>query len=109
MQNDKKIKSFKDLDVYQRTYKAAIVVMKKIIPKLPDNEKEKIFSSIRNLHTVVEEIDTQLEQLMTTCPADWSSNRQTIDSKMSELRQTLGNLSEQVNGPLIPDSLSWVS
>jgi hypothetical protein len=39
MQNDKKIKSFRDLDVYQRTYKAAIVVMKKIIPKLPDNEK----------------------------------------------------------------------
>ncbi len=39
MQNDKKIKSFRDLDVYQRTYKAAIVVMKKIIPKLPDSEK----------------------------------------------------------------------
>ncbi len=39
MQNDKKIKSFRDLDVYQRTYKAAIVVMKKIITKLPDNEK----------------------------------------------------------------------
>ena len=39
MPNDKKIKSFNDLDVYQRTYKAAIVVMKKIIPKLPDSEK----------------------------------------------------------------------
>ncbi len=90
-------------------WKANINEVVTIVDKLPDNEKEKIFSSIRNLHTVVEEIDTQLEQLMTTCPADWSSNRQIIDSRMSELRQTLGNLSEQVNGPLIPDSLSWVS
>jgi hypothetical protein len=90
-------------------WKANINEVVTILDKLPDNEKEKIFSSIRDLHAVVEEIDTQLEQLMTTCPADWSSNRQTIDSKMSELRQTLGNLSEQVDGPLIPDSLSWVS
>ncbi len=39
MDSKKKIKSFRDLDVYQRTYKAAIEVMTKIIPKLPDSEK----------------------------------------------------------------------
>jgi len=39
MENKKKIKSFRDLDVYQRTYKAAIEVMTKIILKLPDSEK----------------------------------------------------------------------
>ncbi len=36
---NKKIKSFRDLDVYQRTYKAGVEVMKKMIPKLPDSEK----------------------------------------------------------------------
>jgi hypothetical protein len=58
---------------------------------------------------MVAEIDTQLEQLTNACPADWSPNQQIIDNKMKELRQTLKHLSEQVGGPLIPDSLSWVS
>jgi four helix bundle protein len=39
MENKKKIKSFRDLDVYQRTYQASIEVMTKIITKLPDSEK----------------------------------------------------------------------
>jgi len=33
------IKSFKDLEVYQKSYKAGISVMMKIIPKLPDSER----------------------------------------------------------------------
>ena len=35
----KKISSFYDLEVYRNTYEASIVVMTKIIPKLPDSEK----------------------------------------------------------------------
>lgn len=35
----KKIVSFKDLDVYQRAYEASIIVMTKIVPKLPVSEK----------------------------------------------------------------------
>ena len=37
--NKKLIKSFRDLEVYQNTYKASIVIMKKVIPKLPPSEK----------------------------------------------------------------------
>jgi len=33
MEDKKPIRSFRDLDVYQRTYAAAIEVMAKIIPK----------------------------------------------------------------------------
>lgn len=40
MQNIRKpIKSFRDLEVYQNTYKASIVMMKELIPQLPDSEK----------------------------------------------------------------------
>ena len=35
----KPIRSFKDLEVYQETYKACILVMTEIIPRLPDSEK----------------------------------------------------------------------
>ena len=38
--NDKKaIKSFKDLEVYQNTYRAMLLVHKHILPTLPDSEK----------------------------------------------------------------------
>jgi len=33
------IKSFKDLDVYQNAYSAAIIVIKEIVPKLPASER----------------------------------------------------------------------
>lgn len=39
MEEKKKITSFKDLEVYQNSYSAMLVVMKEIIPKLPDSEK----------------------------------------------------------------------
>jgi len=35
----KKITSYRDLDVYQRAYKAAILVCKEIAPKLPEGER----------------------------------------------------------------------
>ena len=34
-----KIKSYKDLEVYQRSYNASLQVMKEIVPRLPDSEK----------------------------------------------------------------------
>ena len=35
----KKVVSFRDLDVYQRSYQDALSVMKNIVPDLPDSEK----------------------------------------------------------------------
>ena len=39
MDDQKVIKSFRDLNVYQNTYKAMMDVMTKIVPALPENEK----------------------------------------------------------------------
>ena len=54
-------------------------------------------------------VDAEVEQLRTACPADWSPNRQNLDTKMAELQQTLKKISTDVGGPMIPDSLAWVS
>ena len=35
----KRITSFRDLEVYQNTYKSMLIVMKEIVIKLPDSEK----------------------------------------------------------------------
>ena len=39
MEEKPRITSFKDLEVYQNTYNAMLIVMKEIVPKLPDSEK----------------------------------------------------------------------
>ena len=38
-EEQKSIRSFRDLEVYRRSYKACIEVMMRIIPNLPDSEK----------------------------------------------------------------------
>lgn len=90
-------------------WKAKLYDVIRIVDGLPDEEKESVFTSIRGLHSIVDQIDSEVEQLRTACPADWSPNRQNLDSKMADLQQALKNLSESVGGPVIPDSLAWVS
>jgi len=41
-----KITSFKDLEVYQRAYKACLVVMHQVVPKLPPSEKYDLASQL---------------------------------------------------------------
>jgi four helix bundle protein len=43
----KPIRSFYDLDVYQSTYKASIVVLTKIVPKLPKEERYDLANQLR--------------------------------------------------------------
>ena len=43
----KRITSFRDLDVYQGTYKGCIEVMTRIIPTIPDFEKNDLKSQLR--------------------------------------------------------------
>lgn len=42
----KPIKSFQDLDVYQRLYKLMLVVLKEIVPKLPQEERYDLKSQL---------------------------------------------------------------
>ena len=65
--------------------------------------------SAKKLHCVINEIDAQLEELETVCPAEWFSGRRGGDGGIQDLKVTLRKLSEEAHGRLIPDSLSWVS
>ena len=43
----KAIRTYSDLDVYQRLYKAMLIVMKEIVPKLPKEEKFDLIDQLR--------------------------------------------------------------
>lgn len=47
MDNKNPIRSFRDLEVYQNSYKAMLVVYKKILPQLPDVEKYDLKDQLR--------------------------------------------------------------
>jgi len=44
---NKKITSFRDLEVYQGTYRACVEVVTRIIPTIPDFEKNDLKSQLR--------------------------------------------------------------
>lgn len=46
-QTEKSIYSYKDLNVYERAYIAAIKVIREVLPKLPQNEKYDLMDQIR--------------------------------------------------------------
>ena len=47
MQERKPIKSFYDLEVYQQTYQAAVTIIKKVLPRLPKEERYDLNSQLR--------------------------------------------------------------
>ena len=97
------------LEIQLADWKARLYDVIQIVDKLSEGEKEAFSPSVRSLHSIVKELDSEVELLRTACPTDWSPNRKTIDDKMAELQQTLKDLSKNVDGPAIPDSLAWVS
>lgn len=46
MENKIRIRSFRDLEVYQNSYQVCLVVITKIIPQLPSNEKYDLVSQL---------------------------------------------------------------
>jgi len=53
MEYKSKIKSFKDLEVYQNTYKASIIICKEIISKLPPEERYNLKDQLRRSCTSI--------------------------------------------------------
>jgi len=47
VEDKKKITSYRDLDVYQNSYEAMLIVMKEIVPKLPECEKFDLTDQLR--------------------------------------------------------------
>jgi hypothetical protein len=102
--------SYCDLLERQLTaWKSKIREVIRLADRLTASEWEAVRPSTRSLYAIVGEIDSQLAVLKTACPADWSPQRRVVEDKMHELQETLKKLSDRVHGPLIPDSLSWVS
>lgn len=90
MEDKKPIKSFRDLLVYNNTYKASIEVMTKIIPKLPDSEKfdlkDQLSRSCKAIPRLIAEGYAKRHQKM--------GFQKYLDDAMAECNETVVSLSQ---------------
>ena len=79
------IRSFRDLDVYQESYKAMLIVFKELLPKLPDSEKydlkDQLSRSVKAVPRLIAEGYAKRHQKM--------GFQKYIDDAMSESNETI--------------------
>jgi four helix bundle protein len=86
----KPIKSFHDLDVYQNTYKAMLVVFKRILPNLPKEEeydlKDQLRRSAKAIPRLIAEGHSKRHQK--------KGFQKYLDDAMTESNETIVSLSQ---------------
>ncbi|TSC92315.1 MAG: hypothetical protein CEN92_16 [Candidatus Berkelbacteria bacterium Licking1014_96] len=92
MQEEKtknRIASFRDLEVYQEAYELSIIVMTKIVPKLPPNEKfdlkDQLSRSSKGVPRLIAEGYGKKHQKM--------GFQRYLDDAMSEINETIVSIS----------------
>src|SRR6478672_11732126 len=90
MEHKAPIRSFRDLEVYQNTYKAMLIVMKQIIPKLPPSEKfdltDQVSRSCKAIPRLIAEGYAKRHQKM--------GFQKYIDDSMAECNETIVSLEQ---------------
>jgi four helix bundle protein len=90
MEQKSPIRSFRDLEVYQNTYQAMLVVMKQVIPKLPRSEKfdltDQISRSCKAIPRLIAEGYAKRHQKM--------GFQKYIDDAMAECNETIVSLEQ---------------
>lgn len=88
--NKKKIASFRDLDIYQKSYNTSIIVIKQIIPKLPHEEKfdlgDQLRRSVKAIPRLIAEGYSKRHQIR--------GFQKYLDDALSESNETIVSLSQ---------------
>ena len=50
------------------------------------SKKQKVDPMIKELNTLIDNLDRQIERLASECPSEWSADKTQIESKMSRMK-----------------------
>ena len=76
----------KNMEMEMTTWKAKLYDVTRKVDKLGSAEKEKILANVEDLHMLLEEISSRVENLRTECPSDWSPMKKDIDEGSIDMR-----------------------
>lgn len=100
------IQSYCDLMGHQLTgWKSKINEVILTTGKLPAQQRDGFNDSLRQLNSLLIELDQCLGRLETECPIEWAEKWDTVDEKLGKMRLALSQLSDRVG---LPDSIAWI-
>jgi hypothetical protein len=67
-------------------WKAKIYDIVRALDKMPSGKKDKVASSVNDLHTVVDNIDSRIRKLERECPMDWRPEKMDLEKRFEELQ-----------------------
>ena len=81
----------KTMEMELTAWKAIVYDIARKMDKLPGSEKEKILPNIKDLHILIEEMDTRIDQVRENCTPetgmdDIQTERKAFDESISTLR-----------------------
>lgn len=97
-------------DYYDNTYKRLIGIKAGLYDVLGVAEKQSdpsLVEEVKQLKSLVEDIEKSLEELPVHCPADWTPNKKTMDDDMARLSETLSQMADKLN-VTVPDTTAWI-
>ena len=97
-------------DYCDKTHKRLVGIKAGLYDVLGEAEKQSDPShvkEVKQLKSLVEDIEKSLEELSAHCPADWTPNKKDLDDNMARLSQTLGQMADKLN-VTVPDTTAWI-
>jgi len=88
-------------------WKASIYDIIRAAQRLSDKDRKTVQPMIDSLNRVMDDLNRNLNELKSQCPADWSPQRQDIEGKMGRLKSNFEQISDELQS-LLPDSTAWV-
>ena len=81
------VKSYCDnVGVELNGWKARLYDVIRKADSLPQREKDKVVPIVRDLNSMVDELNDRLKSLEKECPSEWSSDEAAIDDTMIRMR-----------------------
>ena len=74
------------LETELNAWKAKMYNMVRKVNKLQSTEQDKITSSVKALHSQIEDMERIIDQLRTECPIDFSPQKKEVDETSEEMR-----------------------
>ncbi len=75
----------RNLDTELTTWKAKLYDVTRQMDNLSTGDKQRMYEQVNGLHIVMTELEERLDQLRTSCPTDWSPEREEINVKLTDL------------------------
>ena len=86
------------------SWKAKMYDVVRKMDKLGTAEREKILSNVEDLHILIEEMSSRVDQLRKECPTEWSQYRKQMDKAHLDMRKKYQQTMEYI-GKAAPVSI----